>query len=628
MNVRQAIVTALLSCAAATGAAQSAPAGPVFDYREVMVPMRDGVLLQTVILTPVGRHPPLPIMLSRSPYGVPSQAPDSVPPNLRALARDGYVFVLQNVRGRFKSQGHFAVSTSIDPDAPTAVSDATDAYDTIEWLIQHVPDNNGKVGMYGVSYAGMTAALALLEPHPALRAVSEQGAAADEWMNDDFHHYGALRLSYAFEYAVREQADRQANAPFDFNTNDTYDWYLKLGSLSNVNDRYLHGALSFWNDVVDHPDYDAYWKKDAWAAHLRGGTVPVLNVAGYWDQEDPWGPWEIYRRLGASGSAGVNLMVAGPWTHGAWERDPKGDRLGSLSLGGHETSREFREDIEAPFFRYFLHGTGDPPQWRVKSFRTGSQTWCTYPSWPPPQAKATSLYFHSDGSLSFESPVERSSPYREYVSNPADPVPYRQRPISPIAPAGGWAQWQASDQRFLGQRPDVLTYVSAPLDHPVTMIGAVRTELFASTSGTDSDFIVKLIDVAPEDGYELPIAMEVRRGRYNVSYEHPAPLKPGEATAWDVPLGDHDHVFQQGHRIMVQVQSTWFPLIDRNPQTFVPSIYRARDADFVSVTQRVYSSPRLPSHIVMPLLPGQLSPVCTGDAVPPRRTTRPADARR
>jgi uncharacterized protein len=604
-----AVGSVVLSVIATAGWASpdSRRAGPVFDYREVMIPMRDGIQLQTVILTPVGHNDSLPILLNRSPYGVPSRAPETVPPNLTALVHDGYIFVMQNVRGRFKSQGNFAVSTSIDPNAPDAVNDATDAYDTIEWLVHHVPESSGKVGMYGVSYAGMTAALALLHPHPALKAVSEQGAAADEWMNDDFHHYGALRLSYAFEYAVREQADRNTNAPFDFGARDTYDWYLQLGPLSNVNSRYLHGALSFWNDVVAHPDYDAYWKKDAWVRQLHGSAVPLLNVAGYWDQEDPWGPWEIYRQVAADRArGGTNLMVAGPWTHGAWERDPKGNKLGSITLGGSETSREFRERIEAPFFRYFLHGQGDRPQWTVKSFQTGSNTWHDYDAWPPLQARAAKLYLHADGSASFDPPTEHagSAAFREYVSDPAHPVPYRERPISPIGPGGAWADWQASDQRFLQQREDVLTYITGPLDHPVTLTGNVSAELSASTSGTDSDFVVKLIDVMPEQGgYEWPVAMEVRRGRYNASFERPTPLPRNRPTQWVVPLGDHDHLFGAGHRILVQIQSTWFPLIDRNPQKFVPNIYRASDRDFVKATQRVYSTPRLPSYVVLPLMP-------------------------
>jgi uncharacterized protein len=597
---------------------------PIFGYQEVMIPMRDGIRLQTVILTPVDHPEPLPILLSRSPYGVPAKPPDAISPWLAVLSRDGYIFVVQNVRGRFKSQGTFAVSTRVDSTDSRAVNDATDAYDTIDWLVKNVPRNNGRVGITGISYAGLTAALTLLYPHPALRAVSAQAASTDEWMNDDFHRYGALRLSYAFEYAVREQSDKNANAPFKFDLYDTYSWYLGLGPLSNINAKYLHGALSFWNDVVSHPDYDAYWKKDAWARQLRGTEIPVLNVAGFWDQEDPWGPWQIFRHADEGGPHRNNFMIAGPWSHGAWERQVKGDTIGRIPLGGHETAAEFRENIEAPFFRYFLHGTGQKLNWKVMTFQTGSNSWRSYAAWPPANALVKNLYLHVDGTASFNPPPKGSgsAAFREYVSDPANPVPYRERPISQIGEGAEWSTWEVADQRFVDHRPDVLSYVSAPLDQNVVITGPITAELFASTSGTDGDLVVKLIDVYPQDaqqtlvtgpppqeyvrslnGYLLPIAMEVRRGRYNSSFEKPEPLTPNRPTKWVVPLRDHDHVFLAGHRIMVQIQSTWFPLIDRNPQTFVANIYQAGAEDFVKATQRIYASWELPSHIVLSVIP-------------------------
>jgi hypothetical protein len=618
----------MLASVAATGVAQERStgiAGPIFEYQEVMIPMRDGIRLQTVILTPISHPAPLPILLRRSPYGVPDRAPTAIPPEQAALARDGYIFVIQNVRGRFKSEGSFSVSTLAGTSDPKAVNDTTDAYDTIDWLVKNVPGNNGNVGIFGVSYSGLTAALTLLHPHPALKAVSEQGASADQWMNDDFHRYGALRESYAFEYAVREESDKNANSAFRFETYDTYQWYLDLGPLSNVNAKYLHGSLSFWNEVIDHPDYDAYWKKEAWVRLLHGSSVPLLNVAGFWDQEDPWGPWQIFRHAEKGGSEHTNFMVAGPWYHGSWTRDSNGGVIGLIPLGGQDTSRQFRETIEAPFFRYYLHGSGQKPTWQVTTFQTGSNAWRTYSAWPPKNVEPKNLYLHSDGTLSFEVSVDhtRTAAYREYVSDPANPVPYRQRPISPISQSGEWPIWEVSDQRFAEHRPDVLTYVSARLGQDVVVSGAISAELFASTSGTDGDIVVKLIDVYPEDagqraggsdassapsdyarslnGYELPIAMEIRRGRYNNSFEHATPLTPNQPTHWLVPLRDHDHVFLKDHRIMVQIQSTWFPLIDRNPQKFVPNIYSARGEDYVKATQRIYSTPKLPSHIVLPV---------------------------
>jgi len=591
-----------------------------------MIPVRDGVHLQTVILTPVEQAGPLPILLRRTPYGVPDKPPEQMPASLKELAQDGYIFVIQNLRGRFKSEGVFKLSSQVDLSDPAATNETTDAYDTIDWLLKNVPNNSGKVGMFGVSYDGLTTALALLRPHPALKALSEQASPVDQWMNDDDHHYGALRESYAFEYAVLEQADKNSNTHFAFETYDTYSWYLALGPLSNINARYLHGSIPYWSEIVAHPDYDEFWKKEAWVSQLHASTVPNLNVAGFWDQEDPWGPWQIFRHAAEHDPDHANFMVAGPWYHGEW-RAPKGDGIGLITFGGHETAREFREMIEAPFFRYYLHGRGAKPTWQATTFQSGANRWRTYAAWPPPEVKPENLYLHADGTLSFDRPGvgEPGKGYREYVSDPANPVPYRQRPVSPTYPGGDWRTWEVADQRFVEGRTDVLTYVSAPLERDLTITGEVAAHLFASTSGNDADFVVKLIDVYPEDaqrsawnadagpkpgeyaqslnGYELPVAMEIRRGRYNASYERPRPLTPDAPAEWKIPLRDHDHVFLKGHRLMVQVQSTWFPLYDRNPQKFVPNIYEATAADFVKATQRVYSSPSLPSHIVLPVAP-------------------------
>jgi len=392
-----------------------------------------------------------------------------------------------------------------------------------------------------------------------------------------------------------------------------------------VNGKYVHGSIPFWNSNVAHLNYDDFWRKEGWVNRLHASTVPNLNVAGFWDQEDPWGPWQIFRHAGENDPDHTNFIVAGPWYHGEWQ-SPKGESIGIIPFAGHETAREFRENIEAPFFRYYLHGTGEKPGWQASTFQSGSNTWHSYAVWPPKAAQTENLYLHGDGTLSFAAPAasESGRGYRQYVSDPANPVPYRQRPISPTYPGGDWRTWEVADQRFVDRRPDVLTFVSAPLDHDLTIAGAVAADLFASTSGTDSDFVLKLIDVYPENaqkndwdpnagpkpgqyaqslnGYELPIAMEVRRGRYNTSYEHPKALVSDKAIEWKIPLRDRDHVFLKGHRLMVQIQSTWFPLIDRNPQKFVSSIYQAKAGDFVPATQRVYCSPRLASHIVLPVV--------------------------
>ena len=611
------LVVGLLAIASPTRAQQTSPSP--FTLQEVMIPMRDGARLQTAILTPTDQRGPLPILVTRTPYGVPSSVPTAIPPHLKELAADGYVFVFQNLRGRFKSEGTFELFPPIDLSDPKKPNETTDAWDTVDWLVKHVPNNNGRVGLFGVSYDGLTAAYTLLRPHPALKAISEQASPVDQWMNDDNHRYGALRLSYAFEYSVLEEADRNANTHFAFDTYDSYAWYLALGPLENVNAKYVHGKLPYWNDVMAHPDYDAFWKRSAWVNQLHASTVPNLNVAGFYDQEDPWGPWQIFRRASEHDPEHTNFIVAGPWYHGQWQRQ-KADSIGLIALG-HETGREFRENIEAPFFRYYLHGIGEKPAWRATTFQSGANQWRTYDAWPPRSAKATKLYLHADGTLSFDAAKTGGARYREYVSDPANPVPYRQRPISPTYPAGDWRTWEVADQRFVDGRPDVLTFTSAPLDRDLTITGELSASLLASTSGSDADFIVKVIDVYPENaqpnawnadagpqpgqyarsvnGYQLPIAMEVRRGRYLASYEKPTPLVPNRPVEWKVPLRDRDHVFLKGHRLMVQVQSTWFPIIDRNPQRFVPSIYHAKASDYVKATQRVYEG----SYVTLPMMP-------------------------
>jgi len=605
-------------------AAQAGAAKALFTWREVMIPMRDGVHLQTVIIAPAEQKEPLPILFQRTPYGVPEKAPEQMPASWKELMADGYIMVRQNLRGRFKSEGNFDLTSQVNLADPKSTNETTDAYDSVEWLVKNVANSNGKVGMYGVSYDGLTTALALLQPHPALKAMSEQASPVDQWMNDDDHRFGALRESYDFEYAVMEQADKNSNTHFAFETYDSYEWYLNLGPLANINAKYLHGKIPYWNSTVEHPDYDDFWKREAWVRQLHASTVPNLNVAGFWDQEDPWGPWQIFRHAAEHDPEHTNFVVAGPWFHGQWQ-SPKGDSIGLIPFGGHETAREFRETIEAPFFRYYLHGKGEKPAWQASTFQSGSNTWHTYAAWPPKEAVATNLYLHADGTLSFTTPgTAEAGAFREYVSDPANPVPYRQRPISPTYPAGDWRTWEVADQRFVDGRPDVLTFVSAPLEKDLVVTGPLAASLFASTSGSDSDFVVKLIDAYPQDaqknaweaeagpkpgqfaqslnGYQLPIAMEVRRGRYLKSYEHAEALKANEATEWEIPLRDHDHVFLKGHRIMVQVQSTWFPLIDRNPQKFVKSIYEATAADFVKATQKVYCTPKMASHVTLPVV--------------------------
>jgi putative CocE/NonD family hydrolase len=624
MKLGHGIASLLLAgfaAAAVPAAPESGPASAIavqqspFDYREIMIPMRDGITLQTAILTPRGRTGPLPILFQRTPYGIIGGAPAAMPPSWAALARDGYIFVFQSMRGRFKSGGTFTLSTAVHPGDPKAVDEATDAWDTIDWLVRNVPDNNRRVGMWGISYPGFAAAVALAAPHPALKAVSPQAAWIDYWANDDLHRNGALRLSYATDWLYGLQHDKGSNADFDYRDYDTYDWFLKQGSAGAVDENRFKGGVPMFTSLLDHPNHDSFFTGQRWSDSLGRTRVPTLNVAGYWDQEDPWGSWEIWRKEEQNDPDHLASMVAGPWAHGWWSRP------GTISLGripyGVDASSLFLEQIQAPFFRYWLHNEGERPKPGVTSFQSGSWTWKHYDSWPPAGAKASNLYLLADGGLSFDPPAGAGAGCRHYLSDPAAPVPFRPRPVSPTYPRPEWTWWESEDQRFVDHRPDVLSWTSAPLANDLAVTGPVEAHLFAATSGTDSDFIVKLIDVFPDDaekapeqpklgdyyhslnGYELPVAMEVKRGRFLASETEPGPLVPNQVIAWRFGMRDHDHVFKAGHRIMVQIQSSWFPMIDRNPQKFVANIARARASDFVAATQTICSTAAQPSHLVL-----------------------------
>jgi uncharacterized protein len=589
----------------------AAPKPEIFSRQEVMIPMRDGVKLQTAIFTPKQAHAPLPILMTRTPYGVPEKEKDVVQGgNFDDLIADGYVFVFQNLRGRFKSEGTFVMQRDPrDRNDPKAIDEASDAYDTVEWLIHNVPNNNGKVGIRGVSYAGWTTAMALLDPHPALKAASEQATPSDMFLGDDFHHNGAFRLSYGFEYAALLETSKEENTNFKFDTYDTYDWYLRLGALSNANAKYFHGKLPTWNDFVDHPNRDAFWKKQAFASFLNKTTVPNLNVAGWWDQEDFYGPQKLYELLEKNDAQHLNYFVAGPWNHGGWAHGP-GNKLGPVAFGG-DTGKYFRSKIEAPWFAYWLHGKGSPPVREATVFETGSNQWRSFDEWPPRKGVTEKkLFFHAGRKLSFDSPPDPGQTFDAYISDPANPVPYRPRPITPIYPGPEWPVWLLQDQRFVDHRPDVLTWETDVLDQDVVIAGDILADLFASTSGSDTDWVVKLIDVYPENypqdvkmgGYQLIVADEVFRGRFRNSFEQPEALKPDAVNEFKFSLRTNDHAFLRGHRIMVQVQSTWFPLIDRNPQKYVENIFKAQDSDYTKATQRIFRSKETPSSVILPVL--------------------------
>ncbi len=586
--------------------------------QEVMIPMRDAVKLETVVLVPRDATRPLPMLLVRSPYGVPTkeQVADWKP-TLAGGDDDPCIFVVQNIRGRFKSEGTFVMfRPPRDASNPKAVDEATDAYDTIEWLVRNVANNNGKVGMSGTSYPAWLVTQALRLPHPALRAVVEQASPEDMFVNDDFHHNGAFRLSYGFEYAALLETAKDTSAHFAFDRYDTYSWYLALGALSNANARYFHGALPTWNDFVAHPNHD-FWKQRAVTTSLKHTSVPTLNVAGWYDQEDFVGPTRIYATLEQADREHLNYFVAGPWNHGGWS-GPSGRKLGDFDWGS-DLSVYYRANLVGPWFAHWLEGRPFELA-EATTFQTGSNTWKRYDEWPPTRGVTKRrLYFRSGGALAFEPPTEADA-VDSYVSDPASPVPYRKRPIPPTYPNPSWTRWLVEDQRFVEGRPDVLTWQTPPLTEDLTVTGSVVAQLFASTSGSDSDWVVKVIDVFPEDyqqvkdddaekevgpilnGFQLMIASEILRARYRNSLEKPEPLVPNHLTAYTLDLHPHDHVFAKGHRIMVQVQSTWFPLYDRNPQKYVDNIYLATDADYVRATQKVYRSKQAASNIEFPVM--------------------------
>jgi len=591
-------------------AAQQQPAlAERYTAKEHMLAMRDGVKLHTIVVTPKTAAEPLPFVMLRTPYGVANWS-RHFGSYMKQLAEDGYVFVFQDIRGRFGSEGTFVMQRPLRATDPKLTFDeCTDAYDTIDWLVKNVPHNNGRVGMLGVSYDGWTTIMAAVEPHPALRAISPQASPSDMWLGDDFHHNGAFRLSYGFEYAAMMETDKTTKA-FTFDRHDTFDWYLRLGSLKHVNEKHLHDKIPTWNDYVAHPDYDGFWQAQTITPQLQSCTVPTLNVAGWWDQEDFFGPLAIYQALEKHDRQHHNYLVVGPWNHGGWSRGD-GDKLGSITFGS-KTALWFRDNVQAVWFRHWLKDQGKLDLPEALTFEAGSNEWRHWETWPPKGTTSKNLYFHDGGKLSFAAPAATGDDACDaFVSDPAHPVPYRQRPIQATYGGGSkWREWLVEDQRFVKGRADVLTWESDVLEDDLTIAGEITAKLFASTTGTDADWIVKLIDVYPEDwatqkelaGHCLMVSNEVFRGRYRNSFSKPEPLPAGEVVPFTWSLHTQNHTFKKGHRVMVQVQSTWFPLIDRNPQTYVPNIFLADDKDFRAETHRVFRSAKAASCVVLPVV--------------------------
>ncbi len=615
IRIRHALCVAAVLAAARTLAAQQTAAPPAaFDRREAMIPMRDGVKLFTVIMTPRGASEPLAILITRTPYGARGWADGgAAPPNLKALAADGYVFVQQDIRGRNRSEGAFVMNRpNRNPDDTASTDESTDTYDTVEWLIHNVPNNNGKVGLFGISYPGWLTEEALIGAHPAVKAVSPQAPMTDTWLGDDFFHQGAFRQSYGFEYGWEMEADEVHAGPMPITRHDTFEWYLFFPSLAALTDSTGAMRIPTWSRFVEHPAYDSVWQRRAFQRVVRRLTVPTLTVGGFWDQEDLFGPQATFAALARLDSAGYNHLVIGPWSHGQWGY-PGGERLGNIAFGS-ATSDTFLIRMEAPWFAYWLKGKGDGRFPMAELFDAGSDQWRSFERWPVPDARPQGLYFRDGGVLSFDPPYKAAPAFDQYVSDPAHPVPYRPRPIEVTYSSGSrWHQWMTEDQRFVDGRADVLTWQTGPLDHDVTIAGPVTAKLFASTTGSDADWVVKLIDVYPDSlgpaadpmlqGYELMVAGDIMRGRYRRSWQRPERIAPGQTLEYTVDLHQQLYTFRRGHRIMVQVQSTWFPLYDRNPQTFVPNIFEAPASAYRAQTERIWRTSERPSHVEVMVLP-------------------------
>ena len=628
---RCSLLSLLVIAPAASASAQevvrdTVPSAAWYDKAEVMIPLRDGVKLHTVIFVPKRLATDLPIILNRTPYGI-AGADGVFGGSVAELAKDGYIFVFQDIRGRFLSEGKFVMlRPPRDKSDKKAIDESTDTYDTIEWLLHNVAHNNGRVGQLGVSYPGWLTVMSMLDPHPALKAVSPQASPASMFLGDDFHHNGAFRLAYGFEYVALMEASKSMS-PFSFDRYDGYDWFLNLGSLSHARER-LKGDVPTWSDFTNHPNFDAFWQRDAVMQYLTRVTVPTLSVAGWWDQEDFYGPVKIYETLETHDTRHLNYLVVGPWNHGGW-RGASGQKLGNIDFGS-ATARYYQKEIEAPWFAYWLKDQGALRLAEATVFEAGANEWRSYGSWPPKHGVAPQkLYFAAGGALSFQEFAAQSTSggsksaragsapaFDEYVSDPNKPVPYRARPIPATLGRGStWSTWLSDDQRFVQDRIDVAAWETPPLAEDITIAGSIAAHLFASTTGSDADWVVKLIDVYPENaatdpkmrGFQFMVANDVFRGRFRKSFEHPEAIVPGRVNEFVVDLHSQDYRFLKGHRIRVQVQSSWFPLIDRNPQTFVPNIFAAKETDFRRATQRIYRDQGRASFIQLPIVIGPVA---------------------
>ena len=584
---------------------------------EYQIPMRDGVKLFTAVYVPKDSSQTYPFLIVRTPYSVSPYGTDQYPKRLGpapVFQRDGFIFVNQDVRGRYMSEGTFQEMTPHkDSKSPKDVDESTDTYDTIEWLLHHVAGNNSKAGIWGISYPGFFAAAGIIDSHPALKAASPQAPVTDLYMGDDAYHNGAFMLAanfgfYTFFKPRSEIAPPTHEPRFDYGTTDGYDFYLHMGPLSNAKRLYLKDTNAYWDDQVIHANYDQYWKSRNISAHMKNVHCAVLTVGGWFDAEDLVGPRKIFHSIAQFNPGASNKLVLGPWVHGGWA-STEGDHLGDVNFAAN-TSDFYNEKILLPFFREHLKGAEDPNLPAAYTFETGSNVWRRYDSWPPKSTRPFTLFLRADGRLVPEASTDTKNSFDEYVSDPNHPVPFVNFPTTDVPQT-----YMDADQRFAAKRPDVLVYQTDALEEDVTVSGPVSPHLWVSTSGTDSDFVVKLIDVYPMDfrnpdpnprevqmgGYQQLVRGEPFRGKFRHSFEKPEPFTPNQPTALDFSLPDINHSFRRGHRIMIQIQSTWFPLVDRNPQKFL-NIPDATESDFVKATERIYRSTENPSSIVLPIL--------------------------
>lgn len=584
--------------------------------KEYRIPMRDGITLFTSVYVPKDTTKDYPILMVRTPYTVAPYGEDKFPQALgpnEEFAKEGFIFVFQDVRGKFMSEGEYVNMRPYiaDKKSNSDVDESSDTYDTIDWLIKNIKHNNGNVGLWGISYPGFYAAMSLMDSHPALKAVSPQAPISDWFAGDDMHHNGALTLSMTFNFfksfdQPRDSLTTKWKTIEPYESPDMYNFFLKLGPISNINEKYFHDKLPFWNDILKHGTYDDYWKAHSNLPHFKNVKPAVLIVGGWYDSEDLYGPLNIYKSIEEKNLRNNSHLVMGPWSHGGWARSD-GKSFGDFVFSDN-TSEHYNQKILLPFFNYYLKGEGILNLPEAITFRTGSDEWENYSVWPPKNVEEKSLFMSSKGKLDWAKPNSKKNLFDEYISDPAKPVPYTAKFYD--SQTYYYKTYMNEDQRFAASRPDVLVYETDPLEADLTMAGPIQADLFVSTSGTDADWVVKIIDVYPDGeknpednpnnaefgGYQRLVRFDIMRGKFRNSLEKPEPFVPGKVTEVKFALNDVDHTFKKGHKIMVQIQSSFFPFFDRNPQKFV-DIYSAKETDFQKANNRVFFSAKYPSHI-------------------------------